>query len=72
MRAGLVNINFKAFNKQCSGLLALLREALFGRLIVKCLEILHNAYSNHCTQAWQTANTYADKLKIEYIDTRMA
>ena len=32
MRSDLVNLNFKAFNKQCSG------------LIVNYLEILHKAY----------------------------
>jgi len=33
MRGDFVNLNIKAFNKQCSG------------LIVKCLEIPHYAYS---------------------------
>lgn len=34
MRGDVVNLNFKAFNKLCIG------------LIVKCLEIPHYAYSN--------------------------
>jgi hypothetical protein len=36
MRGDLVNLNFKAFNKQSSG------------LIVKCLEIPHYAYLCRC------------------------
>ncbi len=34
MRGDVVNLNIKAFNKRCSG------------LIVKCLEIPHYAYSS--------------------------
>ncbi len=37
MRGDLVNLNFKTFNKQHSG------------LIVKCLEIPHYAYSSRYT-----------------------
>ncbi len=50
MRGDLVNLNFKAFNKQFSGLLVALREAPFGQLIVKRLEIPHYAYSSRCLQ----------------------
>ena len=39
MRGDLVNLNFRATNKQSSG------------LKVKCLEIPHYAYSGRCTQA---------------------
>lgn len=38
MRGDLVNLNFKAFNKQLSG------------LIMKCLEIPHYAYLRRCKQ----------------------
>ena len=38
MRGDWLNLNFKEFNEQSSG------------LIVKCLEIPHNAYSDRCTQ----------------------
>ncbi len=54
MRGDLINLKFKAFNKQSSGLLASLREAPFGRLIVKCLEIPHYAYSSR----WAKFPTY--------------
>jgi len=42
MRGDIVNLNFKAFNKQSSG------------LIVKCFEIPHYAYSSRCMQGKKT------------------
>ncbi len=42
MRGDLVNLNIKAFNKQCSG------------LIVQCFEIPHYAYSSRYGPIGQT------------------
>ncbi len=53
MQGDLVNLNINVFNKHRSGLLTLLHEAPFGRLIVKCLETLHCAYFQCYAQAGQ-------------------
>ncbi len=48
MRDDSINLYINAFNKQHSGLLAVLREAPFGRLIMKCFKIQHYACLNGC------------------------
>ena len=61
MRGDLVNLNIKAYNKQCSG------------LTVKCLEIPHYAYSNRCKQYPQmrsiTLNNQKMRIQFRFIFT---
>lgn len=53
MRGDLVNLNFKAFNEQFSG------------LIVKCFEIPHYAYSSRCRQLVTAGVSDKDDKKLK-------
>ncbi len=50
MAGKVVNIKVCSPLKQHSGLLATLREAFFGRLTGKCIEISYTSHTNHSQQ----------------------